>query len=162
PESQHVHGVLGVEAVHLLQLRTVDPLLSPLTRQALLLRLQVAEERALNPPRDDRRRERPQLGAELVAVHQLLLRREQEQHDRWVALEREASPLPQAVDRQVKIAGGASRVVTPLAFGGRAVDELLEWSPERHRLFERLDTDTHLVAVLNPVVHIKAVNCGAD
>src|SRR5262249_27461955 len=48
------------------------------------------------------------------------------------------------------------------AFGSRSVDELLEWSPECHRLFEGFYTDAHLVAVLNPVVHIQAVNCGTN
>jgi hypothetical protein len=76
----------------------VDPLLSSLARQALVLGLQVAEERPLDPSRDDRRCESAQFGAELVAVHQLLFGREKQEHDRRIALERKAGPFPQAVD----------------------------------------------------------------
>ena len=32
----------------------------------------------------------------------------------------------------------------------------------RHRLLERLDADAHLIAVLNPVVDIEAVNGGGN
>lgn len=53
---------------------------------------------------------------------------------------------------------GASGVVTALTFRSRAVDELLERGPECHRVFERLDADAHLVAILNPVVHVEAVH----
>ena len=35
---------------------------------------------------------------------------------------------------------------------------MLERIPESHRVFERFDADAHLVAVLNPVVHIEAVH----
>jgi hypothetical protein len=38
-KSQHVHGVLGVKAVHLFELRPMDSLLAALTGQTLLLRL---------------------------------------------------------------------------------------------------------------------------
>ena len=60
------------------------------------------------------------------------------------------------------IVGGAPGVVPPLTFRSRAVDELLEWCPERYRLFERFDADAHLVAVLNAVVHIEAVYRRSD
>jgi hypothetical protein len=49
-------------------------------------------------------------------MHQLVFRRE-EQEDRRIALERRAYPLSQAIDREVKIAGDASRVLASLAFG---------------------------------------------
>jgi hypothetical protein len=47
--------------------------------------------------------ERSQLHPELVAVNQLVLRGEQQQHDRRVPLERKPGPLPQAVDREAEI-----------------------------------------------------------
>lgn len=51
-ETQHVHRVLGVEAVHLLEPWPVNALLSALTGQPLLLRLEVSEVRALNSTRE--------------------------------------------------------------------------------------------------------------
>jgi hypothetical protein len=51
----------GIEPVHFLEFRAVDTLLSSLTGQALLLRLQVAKERPLDASRDHRRRECSQL-----------------------------------------------------------------------------------------------------
>src|SRR5262245_23300048 len=136
----------------------MDSLLPALAGQALLLCLQVPEKGSLDTTRDNRWRELPQLDTELVAVHQLLLGREQQKHDCRVAFERQAGPLPQAVDCEIEIAGGASRVVPALALCRRAIDELLERSPERHRLFERFDADAHLIAVLNPVVDVEAVH----
>jgi hypothetical protein len=60
--------------------------------------------------------------------------------------------------RLVEIAGRTPRVRPPLALGGRTVDGLLERVPERHRLVERFDTDAHLVAVLDPVVHVETMD----
>jgi hypothetical protein len=140
----------------------MDSLLTSLTRQALLLRLQVSEKRSVHTTRDDRRPERSQFRTEVVAVDQLVLRCEQEKHGRRVTLERKPSPLPQAVDGQVEITGSAPSVVPALTFRGRTVDELLEWSPESHRVFEWFDADAHFVAILDPVVHIEAVHRGPN
>src|SRR5262249_26892414 len=93
---------------------------------ALLLRLQVPEKGALDTKREYGWRECPQLGAEVVAAHQLLLGREQQEQDRRVAFERKPSPLPQAVDGEIEIAGDASGIVASLTVRGRAVDQLLE------------------------------------
>ena len=54
-KSKHVHGVLRVKAVHLLGLWSMDSLLTSLTRQALLPRLQASEKRSPHDALDDRR-----------------------------------------------------------------------------------------------------------
>jgi hypothetical protein len=53
PEPEHVHGVLGVEPIHLLEFRAMDPLLPPLTCQALLLGLEVPKEWPLDAARQN-------------------------------------------------------------------------------------------------------------
>jgi hypothetical protein len=100
----------------------------------------------------------PQFRSERVAVNQLVIRREQQEEDRRIPFERQPRPFTEAVDCQVEIAGYAPCVVAPLTLGGRPVDKLLERSPERHRGPERLDAHAHLVAVLDPIVHVEAVD----
>src|SRR2546422_6593137 len=150
-----MHRVLGVETVHLFELRPMYSLLAALAGQTLLLRLQVAEKWSLSPSRDDRRCQRAQLRSERVTVNQLVIRREQQEEDCRIPLERQTHPFTEAVDGQVEIAGYAPCVVTPLTLGRRPVDKLLERSPERHRGRERLDAHAHLVAVLDPIVHVE-------
>jgi hypothetical protein len=66
------------------------------------------------------------------------------------------------VDRQVEVARRTARIGTPFAFGRRPVDELLEPTAERHRVLERLDADAHLIAVLDAVVHVEAMDGRSD
>jgi hypothetical protein len=55
----------------------------PLAGQALALRFEVAEERAPRAPRDERRRQRLQLGAQRVACEEVRAAdEEREQHRR--------------------------------------------------------------------------------
>ena len=53
-------------------------LLAALAGQAPLLGLEIPEGWSLDPPGDDRRRQRAQFGSERVAVNQLVLRRERQ------------------------------------------------------------------------------------
>jgi len=91
-------------------------------------------------------------------VNELIVRRKQKEQNRGIPSQRQAHPFPKTVDCEVEVAGSASRTVAPFPLDGRTIDELLERRPERHRLLDRLDADTHLVAVLDSVIHVEAVN----
>ena len=77
-------------------------------------------------------------------------------------LQRKPHPLAEAVDGQVKVACTAAGITAPLTLRRRPVDELRERLPEGHRRLERLDADAHLVAVLDAVVDVEAVNSRTD
>jgi hypothetical protein len=76
----------------------------PLAEQSVLLAPEVAEVPPARLPRQERRRERPQLVAELGPGNEHLLRHEQQQEDRGIPLHRESDVLAQAGGDEVEVA----------------------------------------------------------
>src|SRR5204863_7305118 len=102
-QSQHVSGVLRIEAELLDELRAIDSHLAALACHAVALPLHVAEIGVTGTTSGEPVFVRSQFAPGSLENGTLLLRNVQEQHHCGIAGKREPTPLPQGVDSSIDV-----------------------------------------------------------
>ena len=89
-----------------------------------------------------------------------MVRQVQKEQNGRIALQGEARPFAETVNREIKIACLGASAYAAFAFLGRAIDPLLKFAETDH-VATRFQTHTHFVAIVGAIEH-QAMDAGAD